>query len=50
MLGTADYVSPEAIEGGGVDARSDVYSLACLAYHLLCRPPALPARDASSRP
>ena len=40
VIGTADYVSPEAIEGGEVDARSDVYSLACLAYHLLAgRPP-----------
>ena len=42
VLGTADYVSPEAIEGADVDARSDVYSLACLAYHLLCGKPPFP--------
>lgn len=46
VLGTADYVSPEAIEGGAVDARSDVYSLACLAYHLFAgRPPFERDRD-----
>ena len=42
VLGTADYVSPEAIEGEDVDARSDVYSLACLAYHLLSGGPPFP--------
>lgn len=40
VLGTADYVSPEAVEGEAIDARSDIYSFACLAYHLLAgRPP-----------
>jgi streptogramin lyase len=35
VLGTADYVAPEQVEDGRSDARSDVYSLACVAYHAL---------------
>jgi serine/threonine protein kinase/streptogramin lyase len=35
MVGTLDYIAPEQIEGGVVDGRADVYSLACLLYHLL---------------
>jgi predicted Ser/Thr protein kinase len=35
MVGTVDYVAPEQVEGGSVDARADVYSLACVYYHLL---------------
>ena len=39
MLGTADYVAPEQVENGLSDARSDVYSLACVAYHVLAGAP-----------
>ena len=35
MVGTIHYVAPEQIEGGQVDARTDVYSLGCLLYHCL---------------
>ena len=35
VVGTIHYVAPEQIEGGRVDARSDIYSLGCLVYHVL---------------
>jgi serine/threonine-protein kinase len=33
--GTAHYVAPEVVLGNPADARSDIYSLGCTAYHLL---------------
>jgi tetratricopeptide (TPR) repeat protein len=35
MSGTPKYIPPEAIQGGPIDARSDVYSLGATLYELL---------------
>jgi serine/threonine protein kinase len=35
FVGTIDYVPPEQIEGGSVDARADIYSLGCVLYECL---------------
>ena len=40
MLGSPHYMAPEQVRGKPVDARSDIYALGALAYHLVCgRPP-----------
>ena len=39
-VGSLAYMSPEQLDGGTVDARADMYSLAAVLYHLIAgRPP-----------
>jgi serine/threonine-protein kinase len=37
IAGTLTYVAPEQIRGDAITGAADIYSLAVLAYHLLCR-------------
>ncbi|HUJ62911.1 MAG TPA: serine/threonine-protein kinase [Kofleriaceae bacterium] len=45
IAGTLTYVAPEQIRGDALTPAADVYALAVLAYHLLCRRPPFAARS-----
>ena len=47
MLGTPDYVAPEqARDAKSADIRADIYSLGCVAYHILTGRPPFPDKNA----
>jgi len=45
IAGTLTYVAPEQIRGDALTPAADIYSLAVLAYHLLCRRPPFSASN-----
>jgi serine/threonine-protein kinase len=45
IAGTLTYVAPEQIRGDALTPAADIYSLAVLAYHLLCRRPPFKATN-----
>jgi YVTN family beta-propeller protein len=42
VVGTLEYVAPEQITGGDVEARADLYSLGCVLYECLTGQPPFP--------
>ncbi len=45
VVGTPGYMSPEQIQGGMIDPRSDVFSLGAVLYELLASRPAFPGEN-----
>ncbi|MHC4955756.1 MAG: protein kinase domain-containing protein [Planctomycetota bacterium] len=47
IKGTVPYMSPEQLQGGELDRRSDTYALGCLLYEMLTLHQAFDARDST---
>jgi hypothetical protein len=44
IMGTLNYMSPEQVRGGAVDARADIFSFGAVLYELLSHQPAFPGQ------
>ena len=47
-VGSLDYMAPEQLHGGSVDARADLYSLGCILHELLAGTPPFPGGNWSA--